>query len=218
MEFRRDFGQVFGLESAIAGAVMFLVLVALGAAIAASRRRLRRGEGPSARAEHRGLEIGYAVIVALVAAFVATVSLTANARETAQARHVALQVRVTGFQWCWRFRYLGQAVTVTGQCAGHRPADLVLPSGVPVRVEVTSDDVVHSFWVPYLRWKIDAFPDHVNTFTVTLARDGRWPGRCAEFCGLYHYQMDFAVRVLPPTQFDRWLRARGGTARAVPAS
>jgi len=124
-------------------------------------------------------------------------------------------VQVTAFQWCWRFRYVGQPVTVTGSCADGDYPVLVLPAGVPVEIDLASADVVHAFWVPYLDYKMDAFPGHVDRFTVTLPRAGRWIGRCAQLCGLYHYEMDFYLQVVPQAQFGRWLHARGGAAAAV---
>jgi len=77
--------------------------------------------------------------------------------------------------------------------------------------------VIHSFWVPALDFKVDAYPDHVNSFTFTL-RDGRWLGHCAQLCGLYHAEMLFRIQAVPPAAFDRWLHSRGGSARAVSAS
>jgi cytochrome c oxidase subunit 2 len=59
-----------------------------------------------------------------------------------------------------------------------------------------------------------AYPGQVNKFTVTLTRSGRWIGRCAQLCGLYHYEMDFWLRAEPPSQFSQWLGAHGGTALA----
>jgi cytochrome c oxidase subunit 2 len=218
MPYRRLFAQVFGFEAIIAASVFVLVSAVMVIAFLISRRRRKRGAGSSARAEHNPAEIVYAAAVAAVAAVIATVSLTANTRETGnpQARP-ALQVQVTAFQWCWQFRYAGQPVSVTGQCQGRSLPTLMLPAGVPVRISVTSRDVIHAFWLPYLRWKLDAFPGHVSSFVVTLEHQGRWLGRCAQFCGLYHYQMDFWVQAVSPAQFDHWLQARGGSAVAVTA-
>jgi cytochrome c oxidase subunit 2 len=126
----------------------------------------------------------------------------------------AMTVRVTAFQWCWRFQYPGQSVTITGQCAGGPVPTLVLPSGRPVRVQLTSADVIHSFWIPGLRFKMDIYPDHVNTFTFTL-HQGSWLGRCAQLCGLYHDDMLFHVQAISPARFDRWLRAHRGSGSAV---
>ena len=122
-----------------------------------------------------------------------------------------MRVQVTGFQWCWRFHYVGQPVTMTAQCQGGPDPTLVLPTGKPVELDVTSSDVIHAVWVPYLRYKIYAYPGHVNTFTVTLTHTGRWIGRCAQLCGLFHYEMDFYLQAVTPAQFDHWLRAHGGS-------
>lgn len=71
--------------------------------------------------------------------------------------------------------------------------------------------MVHAFWVPSLRFKMNAYPGHVNSFTLTLTHPGRWIGRCAQLCGLYHYGMDFYVQAVSPAAFDRFLRSHGGT-------
>jgi cytochrome c oxidase subunit 2 len=211
--FRHVFGQIFPLESVIAGVVFGLVLAAMAAAMVVSRRKRRRG-APAARREHwHGLEAAFGLVLAGMAAFLVVASFSANAQDFKRASpKPAMRVQVTAFQWCWRFHYAGQPVTVTGACQNGRYPVLVLPAGRPVEIDLTSADVLHAFWVPYLDYKIDVFPGHVDRFTVTLARDGRWIGRCAQLCGLYHYRMDFYLQAVPPAQFGRWLHARGGTA------
>jgi cytochrome c oxidase subunit 2 len=209
--FRQQFTHTFGLEVRIAATVFGLVAACMLAAALISWRRRRRGKPSAQRSEHNPVELTYLGVVAAVAVFLIILSFSANHRETGDPP-ARLTVRVTAFQWCWRFRYVGRPVTVTGQCAGHSLPTLVLPSGEPVRIQVTSDDVVHGFWIPHLDWKSYAYPDHVNSFTVTLTREGRWIGRCSEFCGLLHFQMDFYLQVVPPRQFDRWLNAGGRAA------
>jgi cytochrome c oxidase subunit II len=213
--YRQDFADAFGTELWIACAVFVLVVLTMIAALVLSWLRRRRGRGSSQKAEANKLELSYLGILAVVAAFVATFSIVLNNRETADPTRPALSVKVIAYQWCWRFRYLGQPVTVTAQCEGGPLPTLVLPTDRLVRLEVTSTDVIHGYWLPYLRWKIYAYPNHVNTFTVTLSQDGKWIGRCSELCGLYHYEMDFYVQAVPPAQFDRWLAAHGGSATAV---
>jgi cytochrome c oxidase subunit II len=213
--YRQDFADAFGTELWIACAVFALVALTMIAALILSWRRRRRGRESSQKAEANKLEVSYLGILAVVAAFLATLSIVLNNRETADPTHPALSVEVIAYQWCWRFRYIGQPVTVTARCEGGPLPTLVLPTDRSVRLEVTSTDVIHGYWLPYLRWKIYAYPDHVNTFTVTLSQDGKWIGRCSELCGLYHYEMDFYVQAVPPAQFDRWLAAHGGSAKAV---
>jgi cytochrome c oxidase subunit 2 len=213
MPFRHVFGQIFPLESVIAGVVFGLVLAAMAAAVIVSWRKRRRG-APAARREHlHVLEGAFGLVLAGVTAFLVLASFSANAQDFPRRDpRPAVRVQVTAFQWCWRFHYAGQPVTVSGSCQDGQYPVLVLPSGRPVEIDLTSADVLHAFWVPYLDYKMNAFPGHVDRFTVTLARDGRWIGRCAQLCGLYHYEMDFYLRVVPPAQFSRWLHARGGTA------
>jgi cytochrome c oxidase subunit 2 len=114
-------------------------------------------------------------------------------------------VEVTGFQWGWRFHYPESGVTVaTGD--GTIPT-LVLPAGEKVRFDITSTDVIHSFWIPGFRFKRDAFPDQHTAFQVDVGdRTGEYQnvGVCAEFCGLQHQAMRFSVAIVPPEQFDAW--------------
>ncbi len=210
MPFQNAFRQLFAQDVTIAAVVFILVAVVMAGAVLLSRRRRRRGQDPSRRAKADRLETGYVVVLAGIVAFLVFSSFTANAREFPDPQPV-LRVQVTAFQWCWSFRYAGQPVTVTGQCQGGSLPTLVLPVGRPVELDVTSADVVHEFWAPVLDFKINAYPGHTNAFTITLTRTGRWIGRCAQLCGLYHYEMDFYVQAVPVAAFNQFLRSRGGT-------
>lgn len=206
MGFRQVFSHVLGIQAAVAATVFLLVALAIISAVVGSRRRRRKGAAPSAVSENSRLEYGYLAVLTVVAAALVTLSFASNARERSDPPgRPAITVRVTGFQWCWRFGYVDHGVTVTAQCAGHGEPTLVLPAHKLVRIEVTATDVIHSFWIPYLRFKLDAFPGHLSSFTLTLARTGRWAGRCAQFCGLFHFQMDFYVKGVSPPAFGRWL-------------
>ena len=218
MPFRHDFAQALGIEVPIAAAVFSLVLLTMAIAMTISRARRRRGKESSRRAQANRLELSYLLVLAFIAAFLITTSLTLNNRETSGRKDPALTVRVTGYQWCWRFHYVGQPITVSGQCERRDYPVLVLPEHRPVRFVVTSSDVIHGFWLTYLRWKIYAYPGHDNTFTVTFDRAGTWLGRCSEFCGLFHDYMDYRLRVVPPSRFGRWLRAHGGSVMAAAGS
>jgi len=205
MDPRRIFGQIFSTEVTIAAVVFVLVCGVIVLALVVSHRRQRRGAEPSQREERTALELAYAVGVAAVAGFVVYLSFHATSQEQAGAEPAATTVRITAFQWCWRFSYPGSQHSVTGTC---RPGDLptmVVPVGRPVTIELTSTDVIHSWWVPSLRYKLDAFPDHTNTVTFTVDRAGRWIGRCAEFCGHGHTQMDFYLQAVPAQQYEHWL-------------
>jgi cytochrome c oxidase subunit II len=209
--FRNVFAGLFTQDSAIALGVFALVAVMMAVAVVMSWRRRRRGRDPSQRAEANKLEIGYVAVLVGVATFLVYASLSANAREFPDPKP-AVRVQVTAYQWCWRFHYEGQPVTATGQCQGGSLPTLTLPAGRTVELDVTSIDVVHAFWVPYLDYKMYAYPGRTNSFTVTLTQTGRWIGRCAQLCGLYHYEMDFYLQVVSPAAFNRYLRAHGGSA------
>ena len=210
MPFQSAFHQLFTQDATIAAAVFLLVVMAMISAFLLSRRRRKRGQDPSRRDTADRLETGYVLALAGIVGFLVYSSFAANAREFPDPK-APLHVQVTGYQWCWRFHYQGQPVTVDAQCNGGPLPTLVLPAGRPVELDVTSVDVVHAFWVPDLRFKMNAYPGHVNSFTLTLTHPGRWIGRCAQLCGLYHYGMDFYVQAVSPAAFDRFLRSHGGT-------
>lgn len=113
-----------------------------------------------------------------------------------------LVVRVRGSRWLWQFEYPEQGVTAR---------ELVLPVGRRVRFEVTSTDIVHSFWVPAFRTKIDAVPNLTTYLHVTPTRTGSFEDsvdlrvQCAELCGVGHALMASPVRVLEPEKFDAWV-------------
>ncbi len=113
-----------------------------------------------------------------------------------------LVVRVRASRWLWQFEYPDQQVT---------SRELVLPVGRRVRFEVTSVDIVHSFWVPAFRTKIDAVPNLTTYLHVTPTRTASYEQtvdlrvQCAEACGVGHTIMAAPVRVLEPEAFDAWV-------------
>lgn len=213
MNYPRTFHQVFTLEAAIAAAVFLAVLGLV--ALAALLRRAGRGVSASERIERNRLETVYLLALAAVAAFLVVFTALANHRERRTDPAGAappLAVDVTAFQWCWQFAYPGTPAQVTGDCDKGDYPTLVVPTGRPVQIRLTAKDVIHAFWVPDLRFKLDAFPDHVNSFTLTLDHPGEWIGRCAEFCGQLHHEMDFHLRAVSPAEFDAFLHAHGTPA------
>ena len=116
----------------------------------------------------------------------------------------ALDITVVGHQFWWEARYSnGDVVTAN---------ELHIPVRTPVVVSVTSNDVIHSFWVPELNRKIDLEPGRTNRVELYASNVGRYRGQCAEFCGLQHAHMAFYVFADPPAAFARWLRREGRPA------
>jgi cytochrome c oxidase subunit 2 len=112
-----------------------------------------------------------------------------------------LVVNVTGQQWIWTFSYPQQGNIESDQ--------LYLPVDRPVVFHVTSDDVIHSFWVVQMGIKVDANPGVTTKASVTPDRLGRFDVRCAELCGLLHADMETSVHVVSPSDFLSWLRSNG---------
>ncbi|WP_052359674.1 aa3-type cytochrome oxidase subunit II [Actinoplanes friuliensis] len=125
-----------------------------------------------------------------------------------------MTVEVVAFKWNWQFNYRdapgAEAKTVASTLGSSDVIPLlVLPTGKKIRFEETSKDVIHSFWVPEMLFKRDVFPGNVrNTFEVTLDKEGRYVGRCAELCGTYHAFMQFELVVVSPEKFDQFLAAK----------
>jgi cytochrome c oxidase subunit 2 len=118
----------------------------------------------------------------------------------APSRDTRLGIEISGSQWWWRVRYMQP---------GREPIELAnelrLPAGRRVNVTVASRDVVHSFWVPALAGKMDMIPGRVNRLALEPTRVGTYRGTCAEFCGMSHARMSFAVVVTGEEEFGDWL-------------
>jgi cytochrome c oxidase subunit II len=207
---RHEYSHLFSIYVPIAGGVFAVVLVVLLAAIIRARRRPR--EEASRRHENNPLELSYALLLACVAAFLLYLTFTAEHRvdTVASAETPRLVVDVTGAQWEWRFDYPAYDITRRSGTVGHQ--SLVVPTNEAIRFDLTSQDVIHSFWIPELDFKRDLFPGNVQRVTLTFARPGTFPGQCAEFCGLRHADMVFTVRAVSPPVFAAWARSGGRTA------
>ena len=123
--------------------------------------------------------------------------------------HETLAVKVTGHQWWWEFEYedtlpANRAVTAN---------ELHLPLGRVVRLDLQSNDVIHSFWAPNLHGKRDLIPGHPTSLVLRADRPGRYHGQCAEYCGMQHATMRFDVVVEPEPNFDAWLAVQRAPAR-----
>ena len=121
-------------------------------------------------------------------------------------------VNVVGFRWSWAFNYLDEDVYAVGT-PDELPV-LVLPVDEKVKFELTSPDVIHSFWVPDWLFKMDVIPGKVNTFEITPNKLGTFAGRCAELCGTDHARMLFTTKIVSREEFDAYiagLRAAGQT-------
>jgi cytochrome c oxidase subunit 2 len=116
----------------------------------------------------------------------------------------AMEIQAVGKQWMWKFQHLG----------GQREIDeLHVPLGRAVRLTMTSEDVIHSFYVPAFRVKYDVIPGRYTTAWFEATKVGRFHLFCAEYCGTQHSGMIGWVSVMEPAQYQRWLSgaATGGS-------
>ena len=166
------------------------------------------------------LEIIWTAIPTLIVIVVFVLSLGALAAVEERRGDVRTIIEVEGFQWQWTFRYQGTDVEVSG--TGTQPAIMRVPTGEPVRVILTSADVVHAFFVPnfLIKRDVNPYPEGVppNTLEFTVNEVGEYSGQCAEFCGRDHAAMTFVVQAMPREEFDAWLASEaGGGDAASPA-
>ncbi len=122
-------------------------------------------------------------------------------------------VKVTAFQWGWNFNYVGKNVQVVGNY--NRSPQMVLPLNETTHISLVSNDVVHGFYVAAFNFSRFAQPGVVNQFDFDPTRTGVFAGRCTQYCGLYHSQMLFTVRVVTPSQFRSWLLAQQHAPKAA---
>jgi cytochrome c oxidase subunit II len=205
---RDQFAGLFSLYewvTIVTAAIVFAVVL-----FAAFRYRRRSGRTPSAKTGANAVELVYALILSGVIAVLVYFTFTTEHRVDAIAAGVKQRVEITAFKWGWRFTYPRTGVSVLGD--NNRPPTLHLPVGVPIVFVEHSRDVVHSFWVPALRFKRDAWPDSTTRFELTVDRAGVYAGRCGEFCGLHHTDMNFTVVAETQARFERWLASQKGSS------
>jgi cytochrome c oxidase subunit II len=161
----------------------------------------RNPEPRSQKANNTGLEIAWTVapLVIVIGLFGYTYHIEAGVE--ALAADPPVRITVTGFRWGWTFAYAG-GPRITGDF--RHPPEMVLPAGQVAAIDVTSTDVIHSFWIPDMLFKRDAVPGRLSTFDLTPSALGTFIGRCGEFCGLDHALMTFRVRVVPHDDYERW--------------
>jgi cytochrome c oxidase subunit 2 len=200
---RSEFDRLASIYLPIAIGVFALVL-ALTLLTVLHYWRHPRVSGPSDLPRTEG---AYAVLLALVAALLIYLSLSAEHKVDTVASHErpSLTVDITAAKWEWEFDYPGFGIVHRSGTVGDQP--LVVPANRAIRFNLASQDVIHAFWVPELRFKRDLIHGTIEHITLTFTQVGSFKGQCAEFCGLRHSEMVFTVKVLQPARFATWLAA-----------
>ncbi len=169
----------------------------------------RRRKGDTSDGEHfegnNALEIGWTVIPLFVVVFFAYLG-AGNLADTLRADPDAMVVKVTGFQWGWKFAYPEY---------GFESKELYLPVDQQIWLKMESNDVLHSFWVPEFRPKQDLVPGRVTELRVTPNLVGSYKVRCAELCGTSHAFMESPVIVVEEDDFVKWAIEQQALAAAA---
>ncbi|NNE11542.1 MAG: cytochrome c oxidase subunit II [Ilumatobacter sp.] len=188
----------------VLGAVAFVV-VAVALAIGLTRQGAHdhsadgrdRRIGSDSDAPRRWVLAGGVVLPVVLVAAVLGATLTSMRTIAGQEDDAELVVEITGHQWWWEVRYPDLDVVTANEV--HIPVD------TPVRLQLRSADVIHSFWVPALAGKMDLLPERANTLIIDAARAGTYEGHCAEFCGIQHANMGLVVVAHEADDFTDWV-------------
>jgi cytochrome c oxidase subunit II len=196
--------------------------------------RFRRAANPepSKTTHNTFIEIVWTLLPVLILLGIAYPSLDLLAKQFKPAPKEAVTIKVTGYQWYWGYTYPDhggfevvsnmlkeQAEVKSGdrfRTDNDGPEQLavdnrmVVPAGVPLRLQITASDVIHSFAVPSLWFKLDAVPGRLNEKQLLIEKPGVYFGQCSELCGARHGFMPIAVEALSPEKFAAWIKAKGG--------
>ncbi len=192
-------GEIDWMWDVVAKAMAFLLCLIV-VPLAYSLVVFRRKKGDTSDAQHiegnSRLEIAW-TIVPLIVVVIYSVLGAKNLADVVRAAPNAMVVKVTAFQWGWTFTY--------PEYGGFTSDVLYLPVNRPVHLEMTSTDVIHSFWVPEFRVKQDLVPGRTTELQITPIRLGDYKVRCAELCGTGHYKMEWPVKVTNLDEFASWV-------------
>lgn len=189
------------------------------------RFRRKANPVPSKTSHNTLIEVIWTVVPALILLGIAIPSITLIAKQYETPPKDAITIKAIGYQWYWGYAYpdngdfeiISNMLDKDEAEARGEPHQLavdnrmVVPVGVPIRLQVTGADVIHSFAVPSLWFKMDAVPGRLNERIFQVDEPGVYYGQCSELCGARHGYMPIAVEALPMEQYNAWVLAQGGT-------
>ena len=203
------FSPASELATQIADLFGFIVWVAIGVFVivegalifAIIRYRARPGQGRPAQVHgNTRLEIAWTIAPALILAAIAVPTIATIFRTYSGPPADAIQIRIIGHQWWWEAQYPAEKIVTANE--------IHIPVGRPAAFQLTSADVIHSFWVPRLSGKRDVVPGRTNELWFTPSEVGTFEGQCAEFCGAQHANMHVRVMVDPVTTYQAWVQSQ----------
>jgi cytochrome c oxidase subunit II len=195
--------------------------------------RKSRGHKAAQFHENSTLEIVWTIIPFVILVGMALPS-TATLLEMDDTSKSDLTVKITGYQWKWKYDYPDQDIGFFSSLTTPRDQienkatkgehyllevdnPIVLPVGKKVRLLVTANDVIHAWWVPQLGTKKDAIPGFINEMWTRIDEPGIYRGQCAELCGKDHGFMPIVVNAVSPEDFTKWVAMQKDKAAAESA-
>ena len=213
-----------------------IVFVAVEGALIYSLFKFRARKGAVAAQIHGNtrLEVGWTVAAALILVVITAVTFIkldaiknpaasdidengnpvaanvqfASTDQPAPPEGAVLNIKVDGQQYSWRYQYPGEREVFAYE-------EMVVPVGMTVTLDISSDDVAHSWWIPQLGGKMDALPGYINKTWFQAQEEGTYYGQCAELCGRNHANMYARVRAVPFEEYEQWYEE---TADAIEAA
>ncbi len=205
--------------------ITLISLFVLGLLLYVVVRFNRKANPVASRTTHNtAIEVIWTVIPALILVVIAVPSITLLARQYETPPADAITVKAVGYQWYWGYEYPDHDVEVISNMLDANEAlnsgethqlavdnRMVVPVGVPIRMQTTAADVIHAFAVPSLWFKQDAVPGRLNERMLVIDEPGVYYGQCSELCGSLHGYMPIAVEAVPMEQFEIWVASQGGS-------
>jgi cytochrome c oxidase subunit 2 len=201
-----EIDQLFGVHIWLISALFSLIMVVLLYSLIVFRRKKGETGDGAYITGNSTLEVLWTAIPLLAVVVLAYI----GGKSLGIIRRVdpsAMQVKVNSGQWYWQYQYPDYGITTT---------DLYLPVGRQVNLVMTSNDVIHSFWVPEFRVKQDLVPGHTTELRITPTVIGDYKVRCAELCGASHAYMEGLVKVVSQADFDNWISHQQSAAPMDP--
>jgi len=217
--------EVYGLHMLIMMVCVGIGIVVFGAMFwSIVMHRKSRGAKAAKFHESTTIEIIWTAIPFLILVGMAIPS-TATLIKMDDTKNSDLVIKVTGYQWKWKYEYMDQDISFFSNLSTPRDQidnkaakgkdyllevdnAVVIPTGKKVRFLVTANDVIHAWWVPQLAMKKDAIPGFINELWTRVDEPGTYRGQCAELCGKDHGFMPIVVQAVSEDDFKKWVSVK----------
>lgn len=177
--------------------IAIYLIVAIPMVYFIGRYRYRKGVNETGADEHGsfGIEVLWTVIPLIIVIYLAVQSAVLYTEQRTPPPD-SMVIQTEGSMWAWTFTYPNGKESIT---------DLYVPLGKPVKIELTSSDVIHAFHIPAAKTMEDAIPGRVTHLWFQFNETGEFPAFCREYCGTMHAYMRANIKVLPQAEYDAWV-------------